>query len=342
MVLWCYAAIRLLKVTEDVFCRESRVVSIVRPKSNQRDGLWVFVPLLSLSFSSSSIAMHDPWMPPELQAPPLIIHANHTYTRKFCGCMSLRGGSALACTLWLAIHLYVCVLSFQQKSPIFSYLDKNATIILAVICLVFSFAALMGLFSLFVNKPALLQHSHRLIWWIVIVFLIDMLVNSILFGIQWSQFNAWCVDRSRSRTDEEISATFANGTSIQLTLTPSLMGSDLYNCNRLWQDELKFSIAIYIMLMICYTYWALCMWSYTQKQKIVLHYELQRHATRAGAGAGIGIRGPEAMMNLKPSAVNPADPVQEDRQRSLAQIARSFFDSIEDSVQPPKEVHSNA
>ena len=29
------------------------------------------------------------------------IHATHSYTRKFCGCMSLQGGGILACLIWM-------------------------------------------------------------------------------------------------------------------------------------------------------------------------------------------------------------------------------------------------
>lgn len=28
------------------------------------------------------------------------LHAKHSFARKFCGCMSLRGGCAIACAIW--------------------------------------------------------------------------------------------------------------------------------------------------------------------------------------------------------------------------------------------------
>ncbi|KAL0079971.1 hypothetical protein F4703DRAFT_1871935 [Phycomyces blakesleeanus] len=265
--------------------------------------------------------MYNQWAQPEIHNQPRMIHAKHAYTRKFCGCMSLRGGSGLACVFWLGINLYFSVLSFQYRSPLFSYLNHTALLIQAIICLIFAFASLIGLFSLFVNKPAVLRQSHRFIWMINILFIIDLFVNIILFGVQWPQFSSWCVSRSREILDDTITVDYSNGDNFTATYLPNVVGSDLYNCNKLWQDELKFGISIYVMIVLCYIYWALCLWSYTQKQMIVLHYELQAHAAIA---AGL----PEQMMNLKPG--NNGEPMvpKDDGQRSLAQITRAFFSNI--------------
>ncbi|KAI9020697.1 HAD-like domain-containing protein [Phycomyces nitens] len=221
----------------------------------------------------------------------------------------------------LGINLYFSVLSFQYRSPLFSYLNHTALLVQAIICLVFAFASLIGLFSLFVNKPAVLRQSHRFIWMINMVFIIDLFVNIILFGVQWPQFSSWCVSRSREILDDTITVDYSNGDNFTATYLPNVVGSDLYNCNKLWQDELKFGISIYVMIVICYIYWALCLWSYTQKQMIVLHYELQAHAA---AAAGI----PEQMMNLKPGDNGMPVTIEDDGQRSLAQITRAFFNSI--------------
>lgn len=70
-------------------------------------------------------------------------------------------------------------------------------------------------------------------------------MNVIVYGVQRPQFNDWCVNRSRDLLD-----TNNNGT--QINFTPNQAGSDLYNCNKLWEDELKFAIVLYIMISICY------------------------------------------------------------------------------------------
>lgn len=82
-------------------------------------------------------------------------------------------------------------------------------------------------------------------WTVVFIFLTDLFVNVIVYGVQRPQFNDWCVNRSRDLLD-----TNNNGT--QINFTPNQAGSDLYNCNKLWEDELKFAIVLYIMISICY------------------------------------------------------------------------------------------
>lgn len=43
---------------------------------------------------------------PDFEVREEAYHATHSFTRKFCGCMSLRGGCAMACALWIVSACY--------------------------------------------------------------------------------------------------------------------------------------------------------------------------------------------------------------------------------------------
>ncbi|KAI9496347.1 hypothetical protein BDB00DRAFT_143749 [Zychaea mexicana] len=231
------------------------------------------------------------------------IHATHSYTRKFCGCMSLQGGGILACLIWLGINLYVTILSFQSRSPVFSYLDYHALMVTGSICIIFLVAALFAMFALVTNKPAILRLAHRSMWVVVFIFVINFFIDIILFGVQRPQFNDWCVSSSR-----ELLGSSVNSTAVEEPQDDS----NLYNCNKLWEDELKFAIVLFIMITICYMYWALCLWSYTQKQLYFLTLPFYPPGGHFGPGAGPaaaagGMPPPATMMNLKPKKHNSAD-----------------------------------
>lgn len=83
----------------------------------------------------------------------------------------------------------------------------------------------------------------------------------IIFVIQKDQFNDWCV--SKSQTDTVKTITINNSTThtigdfdstniTGLVFIPLEQGSDLYNCTRLWEDEMKFAIVIFAILFTLY------------------------------------------------------------------------------------------
>ncbi|ORY94869.1 hypothetical protein BCR43DRAFT_494728 [Syncephalastrum racemosum] len=264
--------------------------------------------------------MYNEWMYPELQIRERTFHAAHPYTRKFCGCMSLRGGCSLASLFWMGLNLYGAILSFESRSPIFSHLDYNALMIQGAICVLFIVVAIFSFFALFMNKPAVLRQSHRMMWMVVFIFIIDLFANIIVYGVQRSIFVDWCVTRSRNELDDQIT----NGNGTQVNFSPNQSGSDLYNCNKLWEDELKFGIVLFIMITICYVYWALCLWSYTQKQIFLLQQQLQFYTGAGGVAAGVGMPPPPgAMMNMPPGGKEKS--YEDDGQRSLAQHVRAWL-----------------
>ncbi|KAI8144903.1 hypothetical protein BJV82DRAFT_667444 [Fennellomyces sp. T-0311] len=241
-------------------------------------------------------------------------------------------------------------MAFQQKNPVFSYLNEIALIVLGVICVVMVAVAFYDLFALFVvslslllaqststdaetkESTYLLRLAHRVTWAIVILFLVDFFANIVLFGIQKRHYEDWCMDAYQG---EEIS--------------PSV-----FNCDKLWEDELKLGIAVFIVLCICYLYWATCLWSYAQKIVTV-----SREAAKALARGPplpmvrppppmAGTMPPGTMMpgmyNLKPNIMvlddghdsssipmHTAETEQEDGQKSAAQIARILFQKVKDA-----------
>lgn len=83
----------------------------------------------------------------------------------------------------------------------------------------------------------------------------------IIFGIQKNQFNEWCISKSHSDTVEALTInnntvhTFAGFDSTNITgvvFFPKTEGSDIYNCTRLWEDEMKFSVVIFVILFTLY------------------------------------------------------------------------------------------
>ncbi|ORX60480.1 hypothetical protein DM01DRAFT_1404739 [Hesseltinella vesiculosa] len=293
------------------------------------------------------------WMFPYPEIQPherkRVIHGLHSYTRKWCACMSLRGGSTLSCLIWMALNLYPCILAFQGRSPIFSHIDSTALTIQGVVCLIFTLIAAYCLFALFVNQPGMLGVAHRSMWCIVVVFLVDFFVNIVLYGVQQDQFQDWCVGKSRSAISNEI-----QGNASTIVFTPHYGGSDLYNCTRLWQDEVKFSVIIFLMVSFCYVYWATCLWSYEQKIVHLFSLELQQGALEEARRAAnfnslMGMGPHPGMMNMVPSqsahdhtmmneASGSAMPSRhhpsDDNQRSLAQITGEAFSNLMSRLRP--------
>ncbi|CDS04171.1 hypothetical protein LRAMOSA07126 [Lichtheimia ramosa] len=245
-----------------------------------------------------------------------LIHATHSYTRKCCGCMSLQAGGLLACGIWLGLNMYGAILSFQHKSPIYSYLDSVALIIQGIICVAFSIGAIFTVFSLITAKPLILRYAHRMMWVLVFIFIINFFIDLIVFGVQRPQFIDWCTGRSRSRLDEQ-----------QSNNLPAQGGDeDVYNCNKLWEAELKFAIVIFIMISLCFMYWALCIWSYSQKQISLLqtYYGYPIHPSAAAAAATM--HGPAGVMHNIGRSKAVGDP--NSGGKSLAQVSRQALASI--------------
>ncbi|KAG2212317.1 hypothetical protein INT47_001677 [Mucor saturninus] len=192
---------------------------------------------------------------------------------QICGCMDMSYAGPLVCFLWMIINMYACVLSFQDRSPVYSHLNHASLVVQGVVCLFFVISALISLYSFTLNMPNQLRRSHRSTWFFVILFLIVYFVNMIIFGVQKIEFKEWCVSKSQLETVKTLTinnntvhtiagfdATNVSG----LVFIPTNKTMDAYNCSRLWEDEMKFSVVIFVILFTLYIHFAFCFWYYTQ------------------------------------------------------------------------------
>ncbi|ORX53157.1 hypothetical protein DM01DRAFT_1383774 [Hesseltinella vesiculosa] len=194
---------------------------------------------------------------------PVIMEAS--FTRKFCGIMSLRAGGAIACLIWIGIGLYGCILAFQFKSPLYSYIAEGALIAQGITCVFLVLAAGSALAGLYLESMLVLNHAHRVVWLTVICFLVDFMVTIIVFGIGQQDNANWCYEESLGQVDDQVTL---GGSAVNYTVPINM---DFYNCSKIWQDELKFAIALMIIFLIFFLYWAWCLWAYTQKLRIILN-----------------------------------------------------------------------
>ncbi|KAI8096532.1 uncharacterized protein BX664DRAFT_324201 [Halteromyces radiatus] len=254
---------------------------------------------------------------------PMILDSS--FTRKYCGIMSLRAGCALSCITWVAVGFYGGILAFQFKSPIFSYIDSGALIAQGVICLLLVLAGAAGLAGLYAESMYILNRAHKAAWFAVFAFLIDFFVSIVLFGIQQNDNANWCYEQSVNHVDEQV--TTSNNTTLGFT-PPTI--DDFYNCNKLWQDELKFAIALYIIFLIFFLYWAWCLWAYTQKLRVLkdadyhTSEEFQMRQNFPPPPINLPFPPGAGLYNLPPGKPNHQH--HQDQQQSLAEWTRQFID----------------
>ncbi|KAI8082434.1 hypothetical protein BDF21DRAFT_262868 [Thamnidium elegans] len=265
---------------------------------------------------------------------------------RICGYMDMSYGGPFVCLLWMVINMYACVLSFQDKSPIYSYLNHASLVIQGVVCLLFVISALISLYSFTLNQPGQLRRSHRSTWIFVIAFLIIYFVNMVIFGVQKDQFLNWCISKSQSRTVQALTINNSTTSTISgyniseisgFVFMPIHEGSDLYNCTRLWEDEIKFSVVIFVILFTLYIHFAFCFWCHTQDLMIMEQQILESMYGPQGYNNNMLMNNPmmnnQGMMmsgnptmrmnNIKP--MGDQKNTDDDGQRSLAQIARVVF-----------------
>ncbi|KAI9347852.1 hypothetical protein BD770DRAFT_166632 [Pilaira anomala] len=262
---------------------------------------------------------------------------------RICGCLDISYGGPIVCFFWMLVNMYGCVLSFRNKSPVYSYLNHACLVIQGVVCLLFALSAFLSMYSFSSNRIGPLTRSHRWTWTFVILFLIVYFINMIVFGVQRPQFLDWCIDKSRKmevnslviKNDMEHTIGGLNVTEVSsFVFLPIREGSDLYNCTRLWEDEVKFSVVTFVILFALYVHFAFCFWYHTQERRIeeeiiydmlnVYPNNFNNNMNSFGGMRNVNV----SMMNAHPSTKNPADipeVVVDDGQRSLAQITRAVF-----------------
>ncbi|ORY97912.1 hypothetical protein BCR43DRAFT_490545 [Syncephalastrum racemosum] len=187
-----------------------------------------------------------------------VSHTGHQALRKCCGCIHLRVGSAIACIVWAALSFYFAITSFQSKSPFYSHLDTAAILVFGVCNLIHAVISLGCLGALYLDRWEFIRSASHSVFVGVFLVLVDGLINAILFITRRSEYTQWCIDSTSNQLGNSI-----NNTSLASS-------QDFYNCNRTWQDELKFGLMAILMMIAFYVYWALCFYSYYIKKYCIL------------------------------------------------------------------------
>ncbi|KAG2173119.1 hypothetical protein INT43_004492 [Umbelopsis isabellina] len=190
----------------------------------------------------------------DLQPVNRLVHSKYSALRKCCGCIHLRAGGAVSCVVWAGLSFYFAILAFMNESPFYSYIDNTALMVFGAINLIFALVALSGLGVMFINRAWYIRNLSHAIWSSVFIVLVDIIINLILFIINRQVYNSDCVQDAATRMGRSVQAAFPNGTSVNLNFTTT---SDFYNCDEMWQDELKFSILSVIVIFVLYVMYQL-------------------------------------------------------------------------------------
>ncbi|KAI8379177.1 uncharacterized protein BYT42DRAFT_316724 [Radiomyces spectabilis] len=194
---------------------------------------------------------------------------NHTTVqalRKCCGCVHLRFGCAVACIIWATLSMYFAIISFQTRSPFFSFMDSTPLLIWGTANLALSIVAMGSLVAIYLNRWEYIRTACHAI--IVAIFFVvaDTIVNVILFATRENRYADSCMDSSIGQLQQGISQTLNNSTDF----TFHFEATDYYNCHRTWESEVKFSIMTALLMLIFYVYWAMCLHSLSIKKWMYL------------------------------------------------------------------------
>ncbi|KAK4519816.1 uncharacterized protein ATC70_010058 [Mucor velutinosus] len=189
-----------------------------------------------------------------------------------CGCISGEKNSLIVCFCWAGISFYFAILAFMNKSPFYSYIDEVALVAFGTINLLFGIVTLcsMVIFLIRMNVMRMqgvgvfgvIDKSKRTVFAITanaLGVLIITLVTFILFIIDKRSFNDWCIGSSADYVkdvyiDYHPNSTVTTLTSLNSTLTST---TDAYNCERLFQDEVKWSLLCMVVMYVVYIHWIL-------------------------------------------------------------------------------------
>ncbi|KAI8145983.1 hypothetical protein BJV82DRAFT_31328 [Fennellomyces sp. T-0311] len=228
-----------------------------------------------------------------------ITHTSSQALRKCCGCIHLRVGSAIACVIWAGLSLYFAIISFQSKSPFYSYLTQAPLLVYGVANLLFSVVALLALGALYLDVWEYIRTAQHAIFTCIFIVLVDGVINVILFITERGEYIKWCVSGGSNNLQPVVDNTAVN------------VEHDFYNCSRTWEDELKFGLLSILMMIGFYIYWAMCFRSYRIKKAIILSSmvgaPIERHAVQSMAG---GPGGPPPLGPHPPMMGGAAMPMQ--------------------------------
>ncbi|KAG1207925.1 hypothetical protein G6F69_007651 [Rhizopus microsporus] len=97
----------------------------------------------------------------------------------------------------------------------------------------------------------------------VFILLVDVFINTILFIVQKDTYIEWCITAASSPLNNQLlSANQGEQQQFNFAI------KDFYNCNRTWEDELKFTILCAALIIVLYSYWTFCLFSYAIKLQV--------------------------------------------------------------------------
>lgn len=179
------------------------------------------------------------------------------------------------------IHVFRHLVISEQKSQVFyihhekcytyismiafySYMTSAPLIVYGVVNLLLALNGFFGMLALFrVRVRWLAPHIIWLIllqnrwfyvrlfshatWTVLFMVLVDGFANAIYFITQRQDYMSWCINSSADTLN-----TAANVTGT------SLRGNDYYNCDRLFQAEIKFGLFSTILMIVLYVSYSCC------------------------------------------------------------------------------------
>ncbi|CDH54105.1 predicted protein [Lichtheimia corymbifera JMRC:FSU:9682] len=222
-----------------------------------------------------------------------------------CGCFSNRLGSGVACLIWAALSFYFAVLAFMSRSPFYSHLDDVPLIVFGVINLIFGCITLAGFVIILVLTPRYVR--VRIMVYIigigVVMVLVDMLVNFILFAANQDGFQSWCIDHSKMIVQNSLQQQGGGGND-NLNL-PSDM--DYYNCDRLFANQMKWSLLSVFAMFLVYIHWMLVITAFAGTSFFLIPPRVAAPppppppATVGPPPSDMAVPGTEVLGNLPPS-----------------------------------------
>lgn len=153
--------------------------------------------------------------------------------------MSYMGGSQL---------LFCCTCFHESKSILFTS-RRRTLIVFGVINLLFGCITLAGFVIILVLTPRYVR-VRMMVYIIgigVVMVLVDMLVNFILFAANQDSFQSWCIDHSKMVVQNSLQQSNLN--------LPS--DTDYYNCDRLFANQMKWSLLSVFAMFLVYIHWML-------------------------------------------------------------------------------------
>ncbi|KAI8647432.1 hypothetical protein BD408DRAFT_479232 [Parasitella parasitica] len=201
-----------------------------------------------------------------------IVHSMNPYIHKYCGCIHLRMGAALSCIIWMGVSLYFAVLSLQGKSPLYSHLDLTAIYFFGAINVIFVSISLGTLLSIYFESYHAIRNATFIVFAGLACLIIDTVVNNVIFIVRKEDYVDWCINSASGNLDSILRQSqimIGSGDGTREPRFETNMG-DFYNCNRTWEDELKFSIMMTVVISAVYGYWAISLFSYSHKLRIEL------------------------------------------------------------------------